>query len=1373
MDGKNNKEEENNNNDNYESDLTKDAFFSDMENIEEEIASEAYSIVEHALTLIQSGYFDDAIEVLRQAIGLYEQIKKEAEINALRAKIADVYIMKESSFKQEESEKILESSIEVLDASSPKEMIKKDINISNLLMEASKLIDSNQFDDALDIYDEIILFLQQMNHDSQIVDINNLIEECYNKKAQFLRQKNKIESIEKIIEPSNIGGELSEEAIKAHKLKAYEEAKQREEKISNEAYDIIGKASDLAKLHQYDGAINLYNNGASLFDEIGWVNESKKIRDTILFLQNEREKYLQEIERIKAQEKKKEMLKKQKAAKLIDSPRVQEDQIIASQAERIAQIATKKQEEEFFQKKISEMIDEAEKLARDYDVSMKKAIKKGELLEECIYPRVIHIYEEIRDKVNEKGWKNQVAIYTDQIKKFTDLLAKDLKIRQIEAEKIQKQKEYEESHKIKVPELLDTQQVKHTQELRMNEQEDIEYKNQIEFMASRAEKLARDYDSKFKKAIKEGNLTLESKYPDIINIYSRIIEMAKQKGWSEDVAIYNTQIRKYKELYEKENKVRKLELQKLKEKRAFEESYKLQMRKDNEREDIDKLKEIQAKTEQEDLEVVLEQEIDKMVNAAEKMAREYEVAIKRGNFDLECPYSKIVDIYKEIRQKVYARGWQGEAELYANQIRIYQEKNHNDIKLRNLEEEKRNKQLLYKKAMKAPQTDEPSKYIELKAAEEKVDQTELIFNQAMDIINKTENEVKSYELSLKKEILNIHSPYDKAIKNYEEAKKLLLQIGWKDEALKLNNTISLYQQKKARDDNLRDMELEKKRKEASITEKPKEFIKEPFFEEEEKRIELEKLKKQKSIEADFIFELINRAEKMAQEYDLRKKEDLLNIKSPYHEIINTYKVAKQKFEEIGWTEQASQLINTIEHYKEKMITDERLRALEQERIRKEEEDLHKMKIESKLARDAEAELLKQKVKALEIKKKQQLEYEGKKEQAFNFMDLAKKELSQKNFEKAINFYKESEKIFTEINWPEGRRMIGESVNIIKKKKEKYEQEQKYLVEREVERKRIESEIKQQISKAQDLKKMQEEQRKQEFLELQKEKEKEREISDQAYKLLGEGTKLKDKKKFEAAYEKYIMGRNLFEKLEWQHEVSRINNDLLFILKKEMKQTEKIKAMQEKKVEEQKELEVLLKEADIKQQELEKVRKEEKRKQREKIIQEEMEETNLIIKDLKYNEAILKLKRVIRKLEKIGNEKLIKQIKSKIKILENASQVPLITIEDLEKSEYIEKYKLAFKALDKAQLSLSKNLFMRAISELNEAIFNLEETKLGDKYIPLLNEKIDAYKKELGIVESSKPEVKEKLPKTDTDDLRARIAARRAERRKKIRDLMEE
>ena len=76
--------------------------------------------------------------------------------------------------------------------------------------------------------------------------------------------------------------------------------------------------------------------------------------------------------------------------------------------------------------------------------------------------------------------------------------------------------------------------------------------------------------------------------------------------------------------------------------------------------------------------------------------------------------------------------------------------------------------------------------------------------------------------------------------------------------------------------------------------------------------------------------------------------------------------------------------------------------------------------------------------------------------------------------------------------------------------------------------------------------------------------------------------------------------------------------------------------------------------------------------------------------------------------------------------------------------------------------------MKAITELNEAIFNLTETKIGKRYLLEIEEKINTYKKELDI--KKEPEVKKVSPKLDEDDLRAKIAKRREERRKRINDL---
>ena len=76
--------------------------------------------------------------------------------------------------------------------------------------------------------------------------------------------------------------------------------------------------------------------------------------------------------------------------------------------------------------------------------------------------------------------------------------------------------------------------------------------------------------------------------------------------------------------------------------------------------------------------------------------------------------------------------------------------------------------------------------------------------------------------------------------------------------------------------------------------------------------------------------------------------------------------------------------------------------------------------------------------------------------------------------------------------------------------------------------------------------------------------------------------------------------------------------------------------------------------------------------------------------------------------------------------------------------------------------------MKAITELREAIYNLTETKIERSYILEIEDKINIYKKELDI--KKEPEVKKFSPTLDEENLRAEIAKRREERRKRINDL---
>ena len=1609
--------------DDKDPDPTKDAFFSDMGDIEEEIASEALELVKHALSLLESQYYDDSIEIFRQAIGLYTQINRDSEVEAIKEKISEIYLLREDNFKKRELETkdVFENNQGEIISEQDEENLYNQAD--TLIVEAIESVNNKNFDQALDTYDDAISILKRLNKTLEIEKINELIEDCYNRKADYLRKQkaSPIEEESKSLQGTEIS--TTELELKAQRIKAYEDAKRKENEWSNQAYELIGKATELRKIRQFDEAIDLCEQSILLFKEINWLNEVKKIENMKEQIVRDKEKHTLGRQQIRAREEQELAKERKQETQLIERSDIEENLKQKAQAAKLRKQIEIKQEEEVFQNTLTDMIDYAEKLAREYELHLKKAIHKGSILKECAYPRIIKIYEEVREKAKEKGWKDQVKLYDDQIQYYQNLLEKDKKLRHVEAQKIQKQKIFDDGIKIKketaVAE-IDSEKLKTLEEQKRKEIEIEKLKETLNESVKFADKLAREYEVAFKKAAKTGNLNLESKYPEILKMYTDARDKALEKGWNEDAAIYSSQIRKYTELaerdikireieakknqdqkkfeeyrktqketvdfekltqldqhriegfddkkfqldltelvekaekmardyeialkkgikkgklienspyskiieiynqirdnviskgwkdqisiysnqiklyqekLEKDKKLRDIELQKIRKQKEFEDSLKikadsviipermkdfeLKRKLDNKEQDFQneitelvekaekmardydlgmkkalkegklvedspyleiieiythirkkilekgwidqgliytnqiklyqdklekdkklreiesekvkkqqqfieaqkaqvkkepteydekKLRKIEELTKQKQEEHLFEQEIDEIVDNAERETREYELAIKNGQFDKKCPYLKIAEIYKNLRKKAYTRGWRDEAEIYANQITLYHEKYQKDKRLRELENQKVKKQQEFEESLKAPTEIKKLKLEELEALDSKNKESDEIATQAMSLIDKAEKTVRNYEVSLKRDILSYESPYEGVIDMYGTARKLLQKIGWNEEAQKLSNTISFYESKKLKDDNLRVFELQKI-EESKTT--PVLAPKDDYLIQEKRIEELKKLKEAKSKESKEILKKLSQAEKMAKDYEIEKKKGILKGESPYKEIIQIYKTAKLDFEKIGWVEQADQLVNSINYYQKKLEEVKRLRASELERVAKKEKETKRFEKEVQEAQEAKEKLTQLRIKELEEKRKRAVKYESKKEQAFNFMDLAKRELKQNNFDKAIKFYKESQQIFDEIKWSEGSRMTKESINAINLKKQRLEKEKIILAQKKLEKIRIETQLEEKITKAKDLHDLQQEQRRRELSAIQEEKEREKEISDKAYKLLEAGTKLKDDKKFEEAYEKYIMARDLFKKIGWEHEVSRINNDLMITLKKEMKQTEKLKAYQQKKVEEKEELEELLKEAEDKQKELDQIRKEEKKKQREKLIQKERDKAHEIIKNLKYNEGILALKKVIKKIENTDQDKKIKEINKQIEVLENASQVPIITKVDPDTDENFNKFRLAYQALDKAQISLSNNLFMKAITELSEALFNLNETKIGKNFIIEIKDKINTYKKELDIKAPPKP--KTEAPKVETDNVRAKIAARREERRRKIKEIMD-
>ncbi len=426
---------------------------------EEEIFSEAYDLLEHALSLADSQYFDDSLDALHHVRRLYEQINKKDEIKAINEKISEIYILKEQTFRDG--------------------------------------------------------------------------------KIQF-----------------EIKSDISDKPIIGQKVKEFEEYKRRENEISTQCYDLMGKGSQLAKNHQYDQALKLYEAAANLFKEINWPYELQKVKRLIKELNDEKASFFKTTEKINLEKQKEIEYKTQQEALMDEKAKKRREKDSQVKLKRIKEIEGKKKEEEDFKNQISEMVDKAEKIAREYEITFKKGLREGKIPESSPYLDVIQIYNEVRMKLREKGWKDQISIYSNQIKIYENKLEKDKKVRHIEAQKAEKQKEFDDMYKtkkvVKPPEPLKSIKIS------AKDQKKKILSNRAFEMIDKAEKLAKKYETDLKK----GEL-LECVYGEVIDKYHEARAIFEEIGWNDQATRLLDPINYYKKKLEFDKKARILQAERI------------------------------------------------------------------------------------------------------------------------------------------------------------------------------------------------------------------------------------------------------------------------------------------------------------------------------------------------------------------------------------------------------------------------------------------------------------------------------------------------------------------------------------------------------------------------------------------------------------------------------------------------------------------------------------------------------------------------------------------------------------------------------------------------------------------------------------------
>jgi len=316
---------------------------------EKEISAEAYNLLEKGSLLIQSNRFDQALEKYMLAIEKFKEInwlteipkihilikklneKKEVILRQREAKMKEEKLRKEIVEKKKEflmqrqdfqkmSAEMKKQKFDIFQQQKKKEE-KLSSEAYDLLGEASKLEEQHRFDEALEKYQHAIENFKEISWVSEIPKINQLIKELNEKKEVILRQreakmkeeklrKDILEKEKEILLQRQDFQKMSSE-MKKTKFNAFQQQKMREEKLSSEAYDLLGEASNLEEKNQFNEALEKYQHAIEKFKEIHWDTEIPKINQLIKELEDKQKKHLEffikekeKILQLKAQQEK-------------------------------------------------------------------------------------------------------------------------------------------------------------------------------------------------------------------------------------------------------------------------------------------------------------------------------------------------------------------------------------------------------------------------------------------------------------------------------------------------------------------------------------------------------------------------------------------------------------------------------------------------------------------------------------------------------------------------------------------------------------------------------------------------------------------------------------------------------------------------------------------------------------------------------------------------------------------------------------------------------------------------------------------------------------------------------------------------------------
>ncbi|MFX0022356.1 MAG: hypothetical protein ACFE9S_08505 [Candidatus Hermodarchaeota archaeon] len=986
----------------------KEIFVKDREQeikVLEQRKNEAFRFIESAIDFLNKGDYDNTILNYQNAANIFAEIQWTEEIPLIEESIRDVEELKrkriiskqqelkekisrqreEEEFQKQiskylriEREQIKKKKIELVQKGKQAKFREERRKAGFKLLEESQMnVKKGNFDEAIEILQYAINFFADAQWKNEINLIQNAIVEIENKKKEKELQTQikfqaelELEKQEKAFQ-ARIANEMKVQRQKLIKREIILREKEKElafrESKKHEAFTLLEKAQDMLSEKKFDEALHIYYNVANLFAQIQWIEEIPRIKEAIFSIEEKRRQ-----DEINKQNLLQKSIRKEAEDKAFIE--LMKDQ-------------TQREKKELLNEK--EIIEKQKQLSAQNLAKQEKAfglIEKGDkFLTDESFENATANYSQAIELLKEIGWgERYLKLLTDTIQ--------TIKIREKEKE-IEKQKDFEISLKLqkedelfqkKIADYMFKEQKKlKEKKIEIKKKEDLA--NYMEKRKSEAFKIMDDaqnlliqgdYDKSIEKYLNAELILNEINFPtsSVREMISKIQEKKREHD-----------LNQFKEI---ESKIKREQEDDLFQKQILK---KIEFEQNKMREKQEILKK------QEELRILQEQEKEKAFKILEEAQKE----IDQGNYDKTIElYNNAINIFRTIQ-------WDEEIELIQNSIIVVENKK-KQSEIRKQQElqsaiEKEKQEKLFQenliKEMKSKSEELKRKQITLRERAKEQAYREKKRDEAFKILEKAQNYI-----SLGK--------FDEAIKLYNEAANIFAQIQWVEEIPIITNAIKDIEERK-RESNLIKQKsikeaIEKEKENFAFVEKIrllresariKEIEERDRFQKKELLVTEEQEKEKKA------FNLIDNGFNLVQQEN-------------YDDALLSYQNALNLLTEIGWTSDYLKLLKDdidLITIRKKEIEAKNKYDIESKRQREFEEEQFQKKILDYMQREQE----RLRSKTIEVEKQEKLKklMETRKSEAFEILNIAEKLFNQKEYNSAIDKYRQAELILNEIGFP--------------------------------------------------------------------------------------------------------------------------------------------------------------------------------------------------------------------------------------------------------------------------------------------------------------------------------------------------------------------